>query len=365
MERRAEQKILIMGSFVADLAFRASRLPVWGETLIGSVFAVGPGGKGSNQAVAAARAGARVQFLSKLGDDAFGKMARATWAEAGIDASLVPDCGVPTGGATIMIDEVSGENAIIVVPGACFTLTTTEVDAQADAIRAASVFMTQLELPLDTVARGLEIARGSNVPTILNPAPAPAEGLPDALLQLADYFVPNETEAALLTGLPVETIEQAERAAEALRGRGAKNVILTLGERGALVLAEKAAPELVPAFRASTVVETTGAGDAFCGGFAAALAEHRVLLECVRFGCATAGISVMRPGTANSMPQRAEIDELLRSSKKKKRPQRVGGEYLQPLCRKRFPVERVRQRVVVAAARQRWPAACCSAGFRP
>jgi len=312
MKTMTDKKIVVMGSFVADLAFRAARLPVWGETLIGSSFAVGPGGKGSNQAVAAARAGAKVQVLSKLGDDAFGRMARETWAADGIDASLVPNCAEATGAATILIDEARGENAIIVVPGACFTLTPAEVDAVAQTIHGASVFLTQLELPLATVERGLRIARDAGVPTLLNPAPAQAD-LPDALIALSDYFTPNETEAALLTNMPVATIEQIERVAEKLQSRGAKNVIVTLGERGALVLAEGAAPALVPAFRAGPVVETTGAGDAFCGGFAAAMAAGNSLLECVRFGCATAGISVTRPGTANSMPTRSEIDALLRS----------------------------------------------------
>jgi ribokinase len=317
------KNLLVMGSFVADTAYRAARLPAWGETLMGSGFALGPGGKGSNQAVAAARAlagsGATVQFLSKLGDDAFGQLARVTWAADGIDASLVGTCDTPTGAAAILIDEERGENAIIVVPGACFTLTPAEVDAAAAAIRSASVFLTQLELPLKTVERGLEIAREAGVPTILNPAPA--QPLPDSLLRLADFLIPNESEASLLTGLPVESVEQAERAARSLLERGARNVIVTLGERGALVCLGNDVATLVPAFAAGAVVETTGAGDAFCGGFAAALHEGLpvldavAVLDAVRFGCATAGISVTRSGTAPSMPQRQEIDGLLEGAR--------------------------------------------------
>jgi ribokinase len=306
------KNLLVMGSFVADTAYRAARLPAWGETLMGSGFALGPGGKGSNQAVAAARAlaasGATVQFLSKLGDDAFGQLARATWDADAIDASLVGTCDTPTGAAAILIDEARGENAIIVVPGACFTLTPEEVEAAAAAIRSASVFLTQLELPLDTVERGLQIARTAGVPTILNPAPA--QPLPDSLLALADFLVPNEREAALLTGLPVASFSQAELAARSLLDRGARNVIVTLGERGALVCERNSATH-IPAFSAGLVVETTGAGDAFCGGFAAALHEGLPVLEAVRFGCATAGISVTRRGTAPSMPRRHEIDALL------------------------------------------------------
>ena len=309
------KQVFILGSFVADVAFRMSRLPAWGETLMGDTFALGPGGKGSNQAVAAARAvgssSTTVQFLSKVGDDAFGQLARDTWAASGVDASLVKTSGTATGASAILIDSVRGENAIIVVPGACFTLSPAEVDEAAATIRSASVFLTQLELPLDTVERGLELAREAGVPTILNPAPAPEKPLPDALLALSDYFIPNETEAALLTGLPVETVEQAQAAAIALQARGARNVILTLGARGALVVASNGFVTLVPCFNAGPVVETTGAGDAFCGGFATALAEGQPLLDAVRFGCATAGISVTRAGTAPSMPKRAEIDALL------------------------------------------------------
>jgi ribokinase len=305
------KKILVLGSFVADAAFRAARLPAWGETLMGSGFALGPGGKGSNQAVAAARAGASVQMLSRLGDDAFGRLARDTWAADGIDASLVENCATPTGAAAILIDEAKGENAIIVVPGACFTLTPQDVEAAGDAIRAAGVLLTQLELPLETVECGMRVARAAGVRTILNPAPAQA--LSDAMLGLADYLIPNESEAALLTGLPVESKAQAEAAARVLLGRGARCVIVTLGAQGALVCAEGAEAVLVSSFSAGPVLETTGAGDAFCGGFAAALSEGRTVLEAARFGCATAGISVTRAGTAPSMPKRAEIEELLGS----------------------------------------------------
>jgi ribokinase len=278
---------------------------------MGSSFALGPGGKGSNQAVAAARAGAQVKMACKLGDDTFGQLARKTWADAGIDASLTRNSVTPTGAAAILIDEVRGENGIIVVPGACFTITAEELDAMADAIRSAHIFLTQLEMPVEIVERGMKIAREAGVTTILNPAPAPPAPLPDSMLALADYVVPNESEAAILTGLPVETIEQAELAAAALQKRGARNVILTLGARGALVRTEDGDSAIVDAFNAGPVVETTGAGDAFCGGFAAALAEDIPLLAAVRFGCATAGISVTRPGTAPSMPKRAEIDVLL------------------------------------------------------
>jgi ribokinase len=303
------KKIVVLGSFVADVAFRAARLPAWGETLMGSGFALGPGGKGSNQAVAAARAGAEVQMLSRLGDDAFGRLARDTWAADGIDASLVENCETPTGSAAILIDEVKGENAIIVVPGACFTLRPKDVEAAGEAIRSAGVLLTQLELPLDTVEYGLRLAREAGVLTILNPAPA--QSLSDEMLGLADFLIPNESEAALLTGMLVENKVQAEAAARVLMGRGAKCVIVTLGVQGALVCVAGEEAKLVDAFHAGAVLDTTGAGDGFCGGFAAALSEGRSVIEAARFGCATAGISVTRAGTAPSMPRREEILALL------------------------------------------------------
>jgi ribokinase len=248
-------------------------------------------------------------MISRLGDDAFGRLARETWAADGIDASLVGTCDVATGSAVILIDEVRGENAIIVVPGACFTLTPEDVETAGEAIRAAGVLLAQLELPLETVERGLRLARAAGVVTILNPAPAQA--LSDDVLGLVDFLIPNESEAALLTGRAVETVAQAEMAARALMGRGARNVMVTLGAQGVLVCEAGAEAVVVPECDAGAVVETTGAGDAFCGGFAAALSEGRTVLEAARFGCATAGISVTRAGTAPSMPRRKEIEALL------------------------------------------------------
>ncbi len=303
--------VLVLGSFVVDAAFRAARLPLWGETLMGSGFALGPGGKGSNQAVAAARAGARVRMVSKLGEDAFGQMARRLWEEEGIDASLVGISEEATGSAAIFIDEIRGENAIVVVPGACFTLRPEEVDEVAGEIRAAKVLLVQLELPLDTVERGLRLAREAGVVTVLNPAPAVAGGGVDRLLALADFVIPNESEAGLLTGFAVGSVEEASAASRELQRRGARDVIVTMGEQGALVCERGKEPVLVPAFKVGACVDTTGAGDAFCGAFAAGLAEGMGAVEAVRLGCAGAGISVTRAGTAGSMGRREEIEILL------------------------------------------------------
>jgi len=301
--------VTVMGSFVADLAFRVDRVPAWGETLMGPSFQLGPGGKGSNQAVAAARAGGRVSFISKLGPDPFGDMARNLYAKEGIDTQFLFKTQSPTGAAAIIIDAQKGENAIIVVPGACFEVTEKEVDSAKSLLADSSVFVAQLELSLPVVEHGLALAHSLGVPTILNPAPAAA--LPESIYQYVDYITPNETETAILTGVPVTDIASAEKAADAFLARGVRNAIITLGSQGVFVKNAKLKAH-VPAVNAGKVLETTGAGDAFNGGFAVALAEGMDLVEAAKFGCATAGISVTRAGTAPSMPTRAEIDALLK-----------------------------------------------------
>jgi ribokinase len=304
-----ERYIVVMGSYVADLAFRTEKLPAWGETYMGTGFKLGPGGKGSNQAVAAARAGAKVSFISKLAHDAFGDIARKTYREEGIDTTHLFETETPTGAAAIIIDAVKGENAIIVVPGACFELTPQEVEEAREMIAGSAVFVTQLELSLPTVEYGLKLAHSLGVPTILNPAPCCK--LPDSIYQYCDYMTPNETEVEMLTGIHVASLDDAERAADALLTRGVRNVVITLGAQGALVKSATTR-QYVPAFNAGPVVETTGAGDAFSGGFAVALSEEMDIGQAARFGCAVAGISVTRTGTAPSMPYRWEVEELLK-----------------------------------------------------
>jgi ribokinase len=304
----AQEGVAILGVFVADLAFRAGRQPKIGETIVGSGFKMGPGGKGSNQSVAAARVGANVTFISKIGRDAFGEIALKTWKDEGIVVRAAQSDKEPTGAAYIFVNHDTGENAIIVYPGAGGAISPTDVEAAADAIRSAKVFVTQLEQPAASAQRGLEIARAAGVVTIFNPAPA--EPIPDSIYPLCDYIVPNETEAATLTGLSVATMADAKRVGDALLAKGAKNALITLGERGALLHNSKSSIE-IPAFSAGPVVETTGAGDAFVGGFAAAMARGIDPVEAARFGCAVAGISVTRPGTAPSMPRLAEVEVLL------------------------------------------------------
>lgn len=300
--------IVILGIFVADAAFRAERMPKMGETILGQGFALGPGGKGSNQAVAAGSAGGQVHFITRLGCDDFAGLARSVWAGAGVRPEVTEDAESYTGAAFIFLEAASGNNAIIVSPGAAARITPDDLDAKAALIAGASVFVTQLEQPIPAARRGLEIARAAGVSTILNPAPAAA--LDDALLALCDIITPNESEAEALTGLPVTSLAEAERAADALLARGVGAVVITLGANGALYR-DKGRSMHVPVIRAGTVIDTTGAGDAFNGGLAVALSEGREVAEALRFAAATAGISVTRPGAAASMPTRAEIDELL------------------------------------------------------
>lgn len=303
--------VVILGIFVADTAYLAPRLPVIGETILGEDFRIGPGGKGSNQSIAAARAGGDVAFITRVGRDTFGELARKTWAVDGVDTSaVIEDPDSPTGAAFIFVSTETGNNAIIVVSGAAGKLSPANARAAAGTISAAKVFMTQFEQPLDTAMEALRFAQAAGVTTILNPAPALQ--VDDAIYALCDYVTPNETEAAGLTGLPVTDADEALVAAKELVRRGARNALITLGEKGALLHGAEGT-HLVPSFNVPKVVDTTGAGDAFGGGFAVALAEGRSPPEAVRFGCATAALSVQKAGTAASMPTRTEIETLLAS----------------------------------------------------
>lgn len=301
-------RIVILGVFVADTAYRAERQPKIGETILGRGFKLGPGGKGSNQAVAAARLGGDVSFITRLGQDAFADLARQTWADAGVKACVTHHPDSYTGAAFIFVDDATGNNAIIVSPGAAADMTVDDIEAQADLIGSAGVFVTQLEQPMTPAIRALEIARTAGVTTILNPAPA--ADLPEAVFALCDYMTPNEAEAEALTGVVVNSPESAGEAAGVLIAKGVGAVIVTLGEAGALYCTATGISH-VPAVKAGPVVETTGAGDAFNGGFAAALARGENPEDAVRFGCAVAGLSVTRAGAAPSMPSRQEVESLL------------------------------------------------------
>jgi ribokinase len=306
----AKSGVAILGIYVADLAFKAKRQPVMGETLLGSSFAMGPGGKGSNQTIAAARAGAKVTFITKLGKDNFGDAAIAMYTREGVDARAEQLTDNSTGAAYIFLEEGTGANAIVVVAGAAGTITAADVEKNRDAIENALVFMTQLEQPIPAAMRGLEIARAAKTVTILNTAPAAP--LDDAIYKLCDYVTPNESEASMLTGVEVTNVDTARKAADVLLKKGVGTALITLGWQGSLLHTHDKSIH-IPVFSAGKVVDTTGAGDAFNGGFAAALARGASPEEAARFGSATAGISVTRPGTAPSMPMREETERLLNS----------------------------------------------------
>jgi ribokinase len=303
--------ISILGIFVADLTFRTDRMPLKGETFIGNTFKIGPGGKGSNQAVATRRAGSETIFISKIGKDTFGEMAMKLYAEEGINAEYVWEIAdMGTGAASIIVNEETSENVVIVVPGAADAMVPDDLNTAEVGIAKSAFFMASLEVPIPVMQRGLEVAKRNGVPTILNPAPA--TNLPNEVYGLTDYFTPNETEAAILAGIPVETVEQAEDAAKIFLERGVKNAVITLGKLGVYVLNTEISQH-VPSFdMGEQVLDTTGAGDAFNGGFAHALAEGMSLIEAARFGSATAAISVTRLGTAPAMPFNNEILDLLK-----------------------------------------------------
>ena len=300
--------VVILGIYVADLAFRAGRQPEMGETILGTSFAMGPGGKGSNQTVAAARAGAAVTFITKLGQDSFGDAALAMYELEGVKAVAPQDPNISTGAAYIFVQDRTGSNAIIVVPGAAGTITLDDIEENAATIRGAKVFMTQLEQPIPAAVRALEIAKEAGVITIFNPAPAAP--LEDSIYKLCDYVTPNESEASMLTGVTVTDLASAKKAADVLIAKGVGAVLMTLGGQGSL-LHSKDVSLHIPIFNAGKVVDTTGAGDAFNGGFAASLARGESPEAAARFGSATAGISVTRLGTAPSMPYLKETLSLL------------------------------------------------------
>ena len=302
-------RIAVLGIFAADVTSRVVRLPRWHETLIGEGASLGPGGKGSNQAVAAARLGADVALIAKIGSDPFGAVARELYAREGIDTThLAVDSEAPTGVALILVDAARGENAIVVNPGAAARLSDAEIEAARPVIARAHVFLTQLELPVPRVEFGIALARAAGVPVIFNPAPA--VHFDRGLLAAVDVATPNEAEAAALVGFPIEGIEDARRAARALRDLGARAAVVTLGDKGAFLCSADEEAH-IPARPVARAVDTTGAGDAFNGALAVALAERRPLGEAVRFATVAASLSVERPGAAAAMPGRAEVDSVL------------------------------------------------------
>ncbi|MBK8135899.1 MAG: ribokinase [Chloroflexi bacterium] len=299
-------RIVVVGSFNMDLTTYVQRMPRPGETVMGDRFVTGPGGKGSNQAIAAARLGAEVTFVGRVGQDSFGETALKMWRDNGVDTRyVVVDPDRATGVAPILV-EAGGENMIVVALGANLALSTADVDAAIEAIKSADMLVTGLEIPPATAAYALTVAKANGVRTILNPAPASA--LPDTTVADADYLTPNETELEVLTGLGTGVVE---RAARMLFKRPDQTVIVTMGGAGTRYFTANEEGH-VPVFQVD-VVDTTGAGDSFTAAVAVALGEGLALPDAVRFGNAAAALCVTKPGTASSMPYRAEVDTLLKA----------------------------------------------------
>ncbi|MEI6778014.1 MAG: ribokinase [Chloroflexales bacterium] len=300
--------IIVVGSLNMDLVVRSPRLPRPGETLSGGPFATYPGGKGANQAVAAARLGARTTMIGRVGTDGFGEMLRISAEVDQVDVThVLPTPGMSTGVALITV-EVGGQNTIVIAPGANAALTPEDVDAVAPLIAAARVLLLQLEVPLPVVIRAAAIAHAAGATVILNPAPAPIKRLPRELLAHVDYLVPNETEAAVFLdesgGVPPEVLARAVSAV-----CGVPNVIITLGAGGVAMFGPSGVT-ILPAFQVQAV-DTTAAGDAFVGGFAVALSEGLSPTEALRWGCAAGALAATRPGAQSSLPMRDEVLGLL------------------------------------------------------
>ena len=304
------KSICVFGVFVADLCFVGNSIPEKGQTILGNNHIVGPGGKGSNQAIAAARLGGKVNFITKIGKDQNAEMALALYKKVGINTdSIIQDEKQSTGVAGIMINEKTGENAINIVPGAAATLTKEDIDQNLEFIKKSEIFLTQLETPYEVTSYALNKSKETGSITIFNPAPA--SKINDDDFKCIDYFTPNETEASFYANQPVETSEDAKQAANKFLQMGIKNVIITLGEKGAYFANNKESIVVPVANLTNPVVDTTGAGDAFNAGLAVAIAEGKNMKETLVFANATAGLSTTKVGTANSMPERDEIEKSL------------------------------------------------------
>ncbi|HEY5079717.1 MAG TPA: ribokinase [Opitutaceae bacterium] len=302
-----KNSVVVVGSSNTDMILRVARVPLPGETLLGGEFFTAAGGKGANQAVASARAGGRTAFVARLGSDSLGDEALANFRKEGLDVSRVLRDGQKPSGVALIFVGADGENSIGVAGGANQKLSPADVGEAKGLIAGCRVLLLQLETPLRTVEAAARIALRAGARVILNPAPA--RKLPASLLRSVSILTPNESEAALLTGVGATGVASASRAARILLGRGVGTVIVTLGAAGALV-ATPSGETLVPAFKVKPV-DTTAAGDVFNGALAARLSEGTPLLEAVRFANAAGALSVQRHGAQPSIPQRAAIDKLL------------------------------------------------------
>lgn len=303
--------ICVFGIFVADICFFADSIPVAGQTILGEKYIIGPGGKGSNQAIAAARAGGEVSFISKVGSDNYADLAISLYKDSGINYDgLEIDENESTGSAGILINRKTGENAINVVPGAAGTIGKNLIDKNLSIIKDSKIFLTQLETPKDVTLYALKEAKSQNCITILNPAPS--SEIPDDFFQYIDFFTPNETEASFYFNKLVKNEDDCKVAGKYFLEKGVKNILITLGEKGCYF---KNIDEefLMPASKLNKpVVDTTGAGDAFNGALSVALSQNKTYKQSIEFANLVAGISVTKEGAANSMPTKKEIEESIK-----------------------------------------------------
>lgn len=287
-----------------DLVVKAARIPSVGETILGGDFLMVPGGKGANQAVAAAKLGAQVRFVARLGDDLFGRQSLANFARAGVETTFVTSTPDVASGVALITVDAEGNNVIVVAPGANAKLSPTDVERVGTDLRRAGAVVAQLEVPIETIARAGALAHEAGVPFILDPAPA--QELSPELLRMVSVLTPNETEAGILTGVEVTDEASAHTAAAQLLDRGVGAVVVTMGGQGFL-LADENGTEFVPAL-AVQAVDTTAAGDAFTGSLAVGLAQGQSLRDAARFAGRTAALSVTRMGAQPSMPTRQEVE---------------------------------------------------------
>jgi len=302
------EKVVVFGSFAADLTSRAPKLPKPGETIIGSSFKIGPGGKGSNQGVAASRAGADMTMITKVGKDVFGNIALDLYKDENMGTDYIfIDEEKETGTALIMVDENIAENQILVVSGACGNITDDDIGKAESVISEAGIILMQLEINMDATKKIVDLAHKMGKKIVLNPAPAMP--LSKDILSKVSIATPNEHEAETLTGIKVVDEITAQKAAEKLMEMGVKNVIITLGKEGAFVKTQDES-QYIKAIKVDAV-DTTGAGDAFNGAFVTALSEGKDIFQAARFGNIAGALSVTKYGTAPAMPYRSEIDKVL------------------------------------------------------
>jgi ribokinase len=304
-------KVAVVGSINIDLVTQVARFPEPGETILGGDLKTIAGGKGANQAVAAARLGAEVAMVGRVGDDVFASRLRQKLVEDGIDVTYVFESVDSASGVALIVVNKEGQNSIVVASGANARLTPHDVDKAAEAIRSADVLLLQLEVPLETICRAAKIAQKENVKVVLNPAPA--QQLPADILSLVDILIPNESELNTLSGVQTTNLKEMKTAAATLSSSGVEAVILTAGQNGAL-LAGKTGVRQFPAFSVKQVVDTTAAGDAFVGGVATAIAEGKRISEAVPRGNAAGALTITRAGAQPSLPSRAEVETLLKGA---------------------------------------------------